>query len=127
MGSLLLKGKKYALRSFMHSEKTSDKEKFLKTASENGNQMRSKGSNEVLVRIDTRRVIRGCSRPVPPLVPGPVLHDEMGLPEQNSLRDGMISSADVTQETTASDGLINGFLLQSVAVVAPTISTSGAA
>jgi len=111
----------------MHSEVTSDKEKCLKTASEHGNQRRSKRSNEVLVKIYTRRVIRGCLRPAPRIVPGPVPHDEVGLPAHNSLRDGMISSTDVTQETAASDGLINGFLLQSVALAAPAISTSNTA
>jgi len=37
----------------MPSEMTTDNAKYLETAAEKGNQMRSKGSNEVVGRIDT--------------------------------------------------------------------------
>jgi len=49
------KGKQTALISFLPSEWTADNEKYVKTAAEKGNQMRSKGSNEVVGRIDTSR------------------------------------------------------------------------
>jgi len=49
------KGKQTALSSVLPSESTADNEKYVKTAAEKGNQMRPKGSNEVVGRIDTRR------------------------------------------------------------------------
>jgi len=55
------KGKQTALSSFKPSESTADNEKYVKTVAEKGNHMRSKGSNEVVGRIDTRSP-NFCSR-----------------------------------------------------------------
>ena len=54
MPSSCPKSKQSAVSSFLPSEMTTDNEKYLQTAAEKGNQMRSKGSNEVVGRIDTR-------------------------------------------------------------------------
>jgi len=54
MPSSCPKGKQSAVSSFLPSKMTSDNEKHMQTATEKGNQMRSKGSNEVGGRIDTR-------------------------------------------------------------------------
>jgi len=56
MHSGSLKGKRTALIAFLPSESTADNEKYVKTAAEKGNQMRSKGSDEVVRRIDTTGV-----------------------------------------------------------------------
>jgi len=54
MPSSCPKGKRSAVSSFLPSKVTTDNEKHTQTAAEKGNQMRSKGSNEVVGRIDTR-------------------------------------------------------------------------
>jgi len=54
MPSSCPKGKKSAVSSFLPSKGTTYNEKLMQTAAEKGNQMRSKGSNEVVGRLDTR-------------------------------------------------------------------------
>ena len=54
MSSSCPKDKQSAVSAFLPSKVTTDNEKHMQTAAEKGNQMRSKGSNEVVGRLDTR-------------------------------------------------------------------------
>ena len=62
MPSSCPKSKQSAVSSFLPSEMTKDNEKYLQTAAEKGNQMRSKGSNEVVGRIDTKGLFHALRR-----------------------------------------------------------------